>query len=489
MSTIYLNHQVRELEKQAIAQGISEQELMGTAGASTFDYIRKHYPDVESLAIFCGPGNNGGDGYVVARLAKGWGMTVNVYYLVEPEQLQGVAKEAAMQAITANVAMQAYTEQTVPRGDMMIDALLGTGLQREVTGLFHHCIKSINQQETIRLAIDIPSGLNADTGNVYGIAVKADITITFIGEKLGLYTGDSPDYTGDIICRDLNIPADIFQQQPPLGSKLTWNSYRHLLPKRAKTAHKGWFGHVLVIGGGLGMAGAARMSAEAAARVGSGLVSVATRPEHVTVMSAERPEMMAHGIQDASALAALLQRATVLALGPGLGTSSWAEELYQQAITSPLLKVIDADALKQLANNPQVSEHWVLTPHPGEAASLLQVSTQEVQQDRLSAARRIQQQYGGVCVLKGAGTLIVGPDEEYAVCPFGNPGMASGGMGDVLTGIIAGLLAQGLDTMKAAKAGVLVHALAADKAALQGERGLLAADLMTHIRTLVNPDD
>ena len=258
------------------------------------------------------------------------------------------------------------------------------------------------------------------------------------------------------------------------------------LPPRSRASHKGDYGHVLVVGGDHGMAGAVRLAGEAAARTGSGLVSIATCLVHAAAIAAARPELMCHGVECARDLRPLLQRASVVAIGPGLGQSAWARDMLAAVLQTHLPLVVDADALNLLAQEPTRRDDWILTPHPGEAARLLGITTEQIQADRLHAVQTLQQRYGGVCVLKGAGSLVCAP-ESIALCEVGNPGMASGGMGDVLTGIIAALLAQGLSLVDAACAGVYIHAKAGDRAAQDGERGLLASDLMPYLRPLVNP--
>ncbi|MCG8433820.1 MAG: NAD(P)H-hydrate dehydratase, partial [Gammaproteobacteria bacterium] len=259
-----------------------------------------------------------------------------------------------------------------------------------------------------------------------------------------------------------------------------------VLPPRKHTAHKGAFGPVLVVGGNLGMPGAVRLAGEAALRSGGGLVSVATRPEHVNGLVAGRPELMCCGIKEASDIEPLLARASVIAVGPGLGKDQWAQGLLQKILKSPLPVVADADALNLLAEKPAKRDSWVITPHPGEAGRLLKMDTASVQADRYAAVERLSKDYSAVAVLKGAGSLVKHPDKTTWVCHHGNPGMATAGMGDVLTGIIAGLIAQGLSLPDAARAGVLLHAKAADAAAEGGERGLLASDLMPFLRRQVN---
>ncbi len=257
---------------------------------------------------------------------------------------------------------------------------------------------------------------------------------------------------------------------------------------RARDAHKADFGHVLVIGGDAGMGGAVRLSAESALRVGAGLVSVATHPEHVALVSGSCPEIMCHGIEKASALLPLLEKASVIVLGPGLGKSKWSRHLFELALAeTDLPKVVDADALNLLSESPCTQHNWILTPHPGEAARLLQEDVEAVQADRIESANALANRFGGVVVLKGAGTIVQMENELPSICPYGNPGMATAGMGDVLSGVLGGLLAQHFSLLSSAKIGVLLHALAGDEAAkVQGERGLIATDLMTHLHRLVN---
>lgn len=267
---------------------------------------------------------------------------------------------------------------------------------------------------------------------------------------------------------------------------LNLSELRKLLPHRERTAYKGDFGHVLVIGGDYGMGGAVRMAGEAAARSGAGLVSVATRTQHIDIVSVMRPELMCHGITKATELKKLIDRATVIVLGPGLGQSDWSQELFHYALIADLPKVLDADALNLLSKQPQKHENWILTPHVGEAARLLKTTTENIQANRPAAVTQLQHQYGGVAVLKGTGTLVCSANNAIGICKAGNPGMASGGMGDVLSGVIGGLLAQGLTLKQAAEMGVCVHATAGDLAAAKGERGMLALDLMPFLRQLVN---
>ncbi len=485
---LYRAEQVRELDRIAIEDfSILGITLMERAGGAAFKLMRWRWSRARDITVLCGTGNNGGDGFVVARLAQESGLTVRVLQLGDPQKIRGDARTAMEAYLTAGGAIEPYKE--LPDAtDLIVDGVLGTGLEREVKAEWAQALEAVNSHPAPVIALDIPSGLHSDRGSVLGSAVKADTTITFIGLKQGLFLGEGPELCGRVYFNSLDVPSEVYAPQTPSARRMDWRQQSSLLIPRSRTAHKGSFGHVLVIGGEQGYSGAARMAAEAAARTGAGLVSVATRPEHAAVLNMGRPELMCHGVSEPADLAPLLERATVIAIGPGIGQSEWALELLKQALESPLPLVVDADALNLLAEKPQKRDHWILTPHPGEAARLLGCGTGEIQGDRMESVQRLQQQFGGVVVLKGAGTLVcVGEDEPVTVCSEGNPGMASGGMGDVLTGVIAALHAQGHSAAEAARMGVALHAAAADRAAQQGERGLLATDLMPEIRALMIP--
>lgn len=480
---LYRAAQARALDRLAIEEhGIPGIELMTRAGDALFQSLQNHWPEARSLAVFCGAGNNGGDGYIVARLALAAGYQVTVYAVSDPELLKGDARTAWQQFVDAGGRALAYSAGLAIDADIIVDALLGTGLDRLVTGLYADAIVAINANPAKVLAVDIPSGLHADTGNVLGDAVIADVSVTFIGLKQGLFTGSAAEHCGEIEFASLAVPETIFEQIQASAVRVIYQP----MPPRKRCAHKGHNGHVLIIGGDTGYSGAARMAAEAALRVGAGLVSVATRPVHAGLMNLNRPELMCHGVESAEQLLPLLAKATVIVLGPGLGRSDWALALFNAVICSDKPLVVDADGLNLLAALPSHNGNRVLTPHPGEAARLLNCSTADIQQDRFAAAIAIQVKYGGVAIVKGAGTVIAS-EHGLAVSTTGNPGMASGGMGDVLAGVIGGLLAQGLSLQQATQQGVYIHGLAADKAAQQdGERGLLAGDLMPYLKILVN---
>ena len=317
--------------------------------------------------------------------------------------------------------------------------------------------------------------------------MQADLTVTFVGLKAGLFLNAGPDLCGDIVLADLDVPDQAHENSEAEFRRITDTHLDAWLPPRPASSHKGDFGHVLVVGGGPGMPGAVRLCGEAALRCGAGLVSIATHPDHAAIVVAARPELMPHAIADADDLVPLLQKADVVAFGPGLGRSSWAGSLVDVLADDERPTVWDADALNWLAESPAVSERRVITPHPGEAARLLGSATEDVQRDRRTALQDLETRYGGVVVLKGAGSLVSGTDGAPWLCTSGNPGMASAGMGDVLTGVIAGLVAQGLSLEQAAAIGVEIHARAGDIAAQAGERGLLASDLLASLRGIVNP--
>jgi len=483
---LYRAEQIRAMDRYAIDQlGIPGIELMRRAGMAAFAALRTHWPAVRTLSVVCGSGNNGGDGYVMAHRALEEGLDVRVYAVAPLSTLRGDALLACQDYQAAGGTIIEFVPAAFEGAEVVVDALLGTGLDREVLGLYAEVIRAINRFDGGVIALDIPSGLHADSGCVMGVAVRAAVTVTFIGLKQGLFTGEGLEHCGEVVFDDLDTPAAVHHCVAPTA--LLMPRWQRGLPRRICSAHKGHFGHVLVVGGEAGFSGAARLAAEAAARVGAGLVSIATRSGHATLMNLARPELMCHGVETPAELHPLLVRASVVAMGPGLGQSAWAGMLFAEVLASGRPLVVDADALNLLARNPMRRNDWILTPHPGEAARLLQTTSTAIQRDRFAAITALVERFGGTVVLKGSGTLVLSEAGlPPAVCPLGNPGMASGGMGDVLTGVIAGLLAQGLQPAEAAATGARLHGAAGDLAATDGERGLLAADLMGPLRLLVN---
>jgi hydroxyethylthiazole kinase-like uncharacterized protein yjeF len=468
--------------------GLAGHELMGRAGAAAWALLQARWPRVQRIGVACGPGNNGGDGYVLARLARAAGLNVQV--LVGPEGAPRTeeAKRAWNDWREAGGVTRVFDGQ-LPEVDLWVDALFGIGLARGMHGVAQAMIERINASRLPVLAIDVPSGLDCDRGHAERDCIHADATITFLAAKRGLHTGQGCDAAGEVVFDTLGL-ADEFLERYPSSARLYLPSdlADGLAPRHAN-AHKGEHGHVLCIGGEMGMGGAVRLCAEAALRAGAGLASVATRTEGVAALVAARPEAMTHAVEDADALAPLLQRASVLAVGPGLGRADWGRELFEAAVACGKPLILDADGLTLLSLHPRPLPQAILTPHPGEAARLLGCSNHDVQADRFDAVSRLSERFGCVVVLKGAGTLVAAPGETPAVVGAGNPGMATGGMGDVLTGVIAALHAQGLPNFRAAVFGALLHGAAGDAAArIDGERGLLPSDLFPHLRRLANPE-
>lgn len=487
-SPIYQIEQIRELERIATDRfNIAPGALMQRAGKAAFDFMLRRFPQAKHIAFFCGSGNNGGDGYVLAQLAHERGLKISIWQVGSLEHLSEGAKQALASCEKLNIAMQPFDEKAdLAHPDLIVDAILGIGVQTELRSNIVSAIQKIQRQHVPIFSLDIPTGIHADNGQVLGAAVQATATITFIGLKLGLLTGHGIAHTGELAFSDLQLPSDLLSAVPPIAEKMHLSAYAHYLKPRTKDWHKGMSGHVLVIGGDEGYSGAARMAAEAALRVGAGLVTVATHSSHAAVLNITCPEIMCRGIHEPNELDDLLEKATIVILGPGLGLSDWSKMMWARALQATQPKVVDADALNLLAESGVINERWVLTPHPGEAGRLLGVTASVVQEDRLSAIKAIHEQYGGVCVLKGAGSLVLAPNTLPVLCEKGNPGMASAGMGDVLSGVIGGLIAQGIPLGDAAKIGVYIHALAGDYAAKEGERGMVAMDLMPFLHHLVN---
>lgn len=519
---LYCAAQVRQLDNIAIEKfGCTGYGLMRLAASVTLQAILERWPQTRLIRVFAGNGNNAGDGYLCAALAKEQGIPCEIVLVGDPLKLGPDATSAYQKAKSLAVKMISFDEfrdQPVPTQAhaVFVDALLGTGLDREVSGNFAAAIESLNSALAVIVAIDIPSGLSADTGMAMGLAVEANLTVSFIGLKRGMLTGNGRDYCGDILFHDLGIPEQVYSSAgapAPSARRIDINfATEHLLPRKV-SSHKGSNGHVLIVGGDIGFGGAAILCAEAALRGGAGLVSVISRSAHRPAALARCPELMWHGTEDLansnpnlsltgaeedSKISELLKRATVIVVGPGLGRGRWAANLFNQVFSesraSNIPLVIDADALRLLSDRMESQQarhgNWILTPHPGEAAAMLGVAVPDIQHDRFAAVVKLQASYGGSCLLKGSGSLIAhgGDASEILLCSEGNPGMGSGGMGDLLAGLIAALVAQGIALDKSLSCAVSIHGEAADLAVESyGERGLVASDLLPWLRQLVNP--
>jgi NAD(P)H-hydrate epimerase len=487
---VYTAAAVRSFDSLASSRWrIPSYDLMKRAGQGALQSLRAHWPDARRLLEYCGPGNNGGDGYVLAALARAAGSDVRVVALAPRAEPQGDAAIAQREAQASGVEIRTFDRPYDFAPDLTVDAVLGTGADRPVSGELAAGIAAINESRGPVLALDIPSGLDSERGLPLGGAVRATVTVTFGGLKQGLYLGSACDYVGVIDFCGLDLPAELLATAPLALERLDRADLERALPRRLRSAHKGTSGRLLVIGGGPGMAGAARLATEAALRTGAGLVYVAAHPSSAAAIAAGRAEVICHGVTAASELDGLIALADGIVLGPGLGQTEWARALWTRALECPLPIVVDADALNLLAATPRAREQWLLTPHPAEGGRLLGRETASVQADRLASAREIARRYSAVVVLKGANTLVATPDAPapVAVCDRGNPGMATAGLGDVLSGVLGALVVQSRDLVLSARAGTLLHAVAGDSAAADGERGMVAGDLMPHLRRWANP--
>ncbi|WP_298448383.1 NAD(P)H-hydrate dehydratase [uncultured Marinobacter sp.] len=478
---------VRRIDQYVIEQlGVDGFDLMQSAAHAAFRQLVLRWPQVESLLVLCGAGNNGGDGYLIAANALRDGLGVHCVAVAPTDKLSGAARKAWQKAVADGVNVRELADVgeveldgLIERAALIVDAMLGTGASGAPREPFASTIARANSHGLPVLAVDVPSGLNATTGAAKGEVVQAAMTVTFIGRKAGLYTGQGPSVCGDVVFEPLGTGTHA--GETPVARLQNWDTVQRWIPRRRANAHKGQFGHVLIVAGDRGFGGAGILAAEAAARSGAGLVSLATRPEHVTAALARCPSVMVHGLIHGSELPSLLASATVVVCGPGIGQSAWGQQMLQQVIESGKLRVLDADALNLLSKRVAVpANNQILTPHPGEAARLLNCLVPEVEADRLVAANRLQSLYGGVVLLKGAGTVIASGDAAVDVAGGSNPGMATGGMGDVLSGIIGAVYAQMIESpAHAAAIGAVVHLEAATRASAKlGYVGLVPTDVI-----------
>jgi len=460
--------------------GLAGIELMRRAGQRVWQEISTRWPGVSCITVFAGSGNNGGDAYVVALAAKAEG--VDVQFISQGNLSRQSDTSAHFRRLwqQAEAEILPWNQQEIV-GEVIVDGLLGIGLAKELDKDWQSLIHGINQSPAIRVAIDIPSGLNANTGIAQPCAVNADLTVTFIGIKTGQYLADGPDYCGELVFDDLGVSSRIAEDLTPTLTVLDRDNIK-LAEKRKRNSHKNAFGHLLIVGGDNGMAGAASLAALAALRTGAGLVTVLVHPECAHSLSAI-PELM---VQGWDSIDEKLEQATVILVGPGLGTSKAARDCQRKIHDCKKPVVVDASALDAGFLHALSSDQVVITPHPGEAAGLLSTSSAEIQTDRLRASQQLVDTFGVVSVLKGSGSIVQQVGSIPAINIAGNPGMASAGMGDVLAGMIAALIGQGLTPFDAAKTAVLVHALCAeDYASDNDETGLIATDIVQRVPRLV----
>jgi len=494
--------QMASLDAAAINEiGIPGLVLMENAGRSTVEAAVERFGDPRGkpVAVFVGPGNNGGDGLVIARHLHQRGAEVRVFLLADEDRMKGDA--AVNLAIVKNLALPLHRCATVEklaavkdeaaRCQLVIDALFGTGLQRDVTGHFAAAVDHMNLLPAPVVAVDLPSGLDADRGQALGTAVQASLTVTFGLVKPGHLLYPGRDLCGTLRVVDIGIPASIVQQAALEGEALTADGLSHTLPSRPAAAHKGTFGHLLIAAGSIGKTGAAILSAQAALRSGAGLVSLVVPKNLNPIFETSLPEAMTIPLPhskdhlsdaDQETIDTAIESKKAVVLGPGLGTDPQTAALVTALYRKTTLPaVIDADALNILAANPELLRAAggprVLTPHPGEMSRLSGRTVKEIQKDRLGAARAFAAEHGILLVLKGADTVIGAPDGRFAINTSGNAGMATGGMGDILSGLIGALLAQGMQPWEAACLAVFIHGYAADLLAEKRGYGYLAGEV------------
>ncbi len=501
----YSSEAVRNIDYLMVEQGYVDNsyQLMNRAAQALLDFINRKFSQIEHITIVCGSGNNAGDGYALARLAKQQDreprLKIHLISIIEAEHLSGDAHQAYLDWLACEGSIGSMQEAHFPATDLIVDALIGTGLNRALEDEWHDAVTQINASHKPVLAVDVPSGLDANTGASYGIAINATHTVTFMGQKMGMYTAEARYYCGLIHFASLGVEDGLYEQIEHSAILMEWNNIATKLPCRSPISHKGDHGHLLIIGGDYGMAGACRIAGEAALRTGAGLVSILTRKKNVNAITGARPELMVHGVDTGDELEALFAKATAIAIGPGLGTDQWGFVLLDKVIK--LIKqqynsgghkvscVFDADALNLMARHNLIiqSPDIIYTPHFGEATRLLKYNSEYPTTDtnRFDMIDKLKEKYHGTFVLKGAGTLV-NLQDDIAICPYGNEGMASAGMGDCLTGIIGALLAQKLSIEDAVQLGVCLHARAGDLVAQEGKNGMLVSDLFPKIRQLMN---
>lgn len=456
MIRLYKQQQIKSIDALTAQHlGLTSFELMQVAGKSIFSYVQFE----KNILIITGAGNNAGDGFIIAQLALNNRIKVKVWSLVNELELPRDSQKAA--AIFKKAGGEITYEKPQNNFDCIIDSIFGTGLNRLVQGVFADAIEWINQQKSKVVSVDIPSGIDTNTGSILGSAVKASQTITLICHKPGLYTNEGKEHCGNLYYAGLNtenmslkdIKCETYLLDRSLLASKKFN--------RPQNSHKGSFGQVLIVGGHDGMLGALILSGQAALRSGCGVVEVVSNNEQAVLISLQQPELItANSIKTAR----FFNSTNVIAIGPGLGLSQQSKEALKHCLASRKTMVIDADALTIIANKYTFNGKVILTPHPKEAATLLNTSISQIQQDRVSSAIAISKKYHAVVILKGSGTIVASPNGDTYICPFGYSGMATAGMGDVLTGIVSSLLAQGFTITDAAITAVTWHAVAAENA-------------------------
>lgn len=490
MQTLYTIEQIRQLEHHAIESGIDGLTMMQRAGQAILEHYQDVWSDYQKISVVCGTGNNGGDGLTLAYLAHDVGYDVQII-LAKPIDKPSYEVQNALEACyQRNLVLKNWDEADISYDAVVFDALLGIGCTRALKAPYDRIVRELNQLANPVNAVDVPSGLNADTGCAQPVAVQAQVTVTFIGHKQGLWTADAPDYCGRVICCSLQVPVP--NEVSSCKQVVDHEQLLQQLPKRRANSHKGDYGHVVIVGGNRGMPGSVKLAALGAAGSGAGLVTIATHPRHADFLVTDEPYLMCHGVDNAQHVQPLIEQADAVVLGPGLGQDAWAQQMFDTTLgtVSRQKLVIDADGLRLLAQQPRCLQNAVLTPHPGEAAALLGIeSAATIQQDRFAYVRDIQQRYQSIVLLKGTGTLI-DDGRIINVSTYGDPAMASAGMGDLLSGMIAGLYGQKRDLMWATTLAASAHGFAGCQAAVdRGELGVVATDLLDYLPVSLNLDE
>lgn len=491
---------MRNIDRRASEKfGIPSIVLMENAAIAVVRELIEHYPDAERVSIFCGGGQNGGDGFAVARHLENHGVAPSIFLIGDPEKLSAESRMNYSSCLQLGLPVKRLeTDEAVDealaaasQSDVIVDAIFGIGLNRPAKGLHAAAIDGITDLRLPIVAVDIPSGLDASSAAVNGPSIRADLTVTFAQPKIAHIFYPASEYCGLVVVADISIPSAAVDVEPATIDLLTGSGIGRLFPARAKDSHKGTYGHLVVVAGSEGRSGAAALTTRAALRAGVGLVTVATDPFTASIVLSHSPEAMTHGtehnLQAAEKVAGFISGKSAAVVGPGLADDEYSYEFVRsilQRIDRPC--VIDASALNafsaQLSGLKRKGAERILTPHPGELSRLLGAPTRGIQSDRIESARRAAELSGCVVLLKGHQSIIADPDGRIAVNPTGNPGLATGGTGDVLSGILGALLARGLDAFEAACAGAFIHGSAADRIARErSEIGIRAMEIADRI--------
>ena len=489
---LYTSQETKKLDSLAIrSQKVPAFTLMQKASEFSFNVLLNNWPNTKKVFVFCGKGNNAGDGYLISHLAKEMGLESFIIQASPSNKISGASRKAfklALESKVKRISIAAFKKKSL-KDSVIVDALLGIGIKGNVRSNLSKLILEINKKSTNIpvLSVDIPSGICSNTGINLGVHIQADVTATFVGRKRGCFTSTGRTASGNVVFDDLGISSSLKSQIKTNCYLLNTEKSLLKLKNRKGDAHKGDFGHVLVIGGDKGFGGAAILASKAAVFSGAGLVSL-----HVEAALSSCPELMVNGIESGQDVEEILAKSTVVVLGPGLGQSAWSEQMLQRTFMEAkkrnLPVVLDADGLNLLTKlklKSGIPRKMVITPHPGEAARLVNKEVNKIQEDRFKSVTALEKKFGSVSVLKGSGSLVCykrSGKQRIGVCEAGNPGMAKGGMGDVLAGLIGSFLSQGLGLVEATEVAVDLHSKSADIASLELGMTITPTDVIRNIR-------